>query len=174
MTHIQAVVYGRLNSRRAANLNFRKIRDTASETANYDGIYEPLRRAPGKISNLDIYLRAPTRDAQPGPSGQLCRDRLSSSGTHHHTERDERSSLKLFHAVSCHFFSSRKRIPTSDRKRCEGVAGTNAHFMLMLRVCCSKRSTAVARYRWQLNAFRGGLIAARRRDESWGIGTRLT
>lgn len=47
---------------------------------NYDGIYEPLRRAPGKISNLDIYLLRP-RASQTGPSsaGRLCCERIFSS-----------------------------------------------------------------------------------------------
>lgn len=47
---------------------------------NYDGIYEPLRHMPRKISNLDIYLLRP-RASQIGPSnvGLLCRERFFSS-----------------------------------------------------------------------------------------------
>lgn len=61
---------------------------------NYGGIYEPLRRAPGKISNLDIYLLRP-RASQTGPSSaaRLSRERIFSSVA---TPRGERSSLKLF------------------------------------------------------------------------------
>lgn len=60
---------------------------------NYDGIYEPLRCAPKKISNLDIYLLRP-RALQTGPRnvGLLCRERLFSSMPR---RRGERSSLKF-------------------------------------------------------------------------------
>lgn len=66
---------------------------------NYDGIYEPLRRAPGKISSPDIYLRAHAR-LHAARSAFIAKDFSQAP-----PRRGERSSLKLF-LDRCHGFPS--------------------------------------------------------------------
>lgn len=72
LTHNSAVGFARRSpmpgSRGGGESEFPKEPERHWATRpNYDGIYEPLRRAPRKISNLDIYLLRP-RAAQTGPS----------------------------------------------------------------------------------------------------------
>lgn len=78
---------------------------SASKTANYDGIYEPLRRtAPGEISNLDIYLARPRAVC-------FVAKRLSTRAASHRRERSPLESL--LGPVSVAF--RRGRIPRSFR-----------------------------------------------------------